>query len=211
MTRKMLDRLNQQYEQYTDEELVGHVKEGEKEPVEYLLMKYSGLVKKIARSFYITGADSEDLIQEGMIGLYTAIREYDEGNNAKFSTFARLCIERKIYSAVTAAARKKHGPLNTYVSFYTPAYQNEEENEVALGDILEDKDTFSNPEEFVLDKERINMIEYGIDERLSELEKQVLGYYLDGVGYIDIANALDKSPKSIDNALQRIRKKLSDM
>lgn len=193
-------------EQMTDDEIIEVIREGNNEAIDFLMNKYRGLVKKETRTMYIIGADAEDLMQEGMIGLFKAVRDYQPDNKASFCTFAKLCIERQIYNAVKASNRKKHSPLNSYVSLYSTILN--EDKEISLADTLPASDTKSNPEKMVIDQERVNMLQLGIQERLSDFEKEVLDLYLEGLAYSDIANQLTKDTKSIDNAIQRIRNKI---
>lgn len=194
------------FEQYTDEEIILLIKEGNQDATEYLLKKYSPLVKKSIRTLYLIGADTEDLSQEGMIGLFKAIQNYQTDNSASFFTFAKICIDRQIYSAIKASNRKKHSPLNTYISFYSRGSEDETEliNNLEAGND-------SNPEHVILDKENISHIEALLEECLSTLEKAVFHLYLDGKSYSDIAASLNKPVKSIDNAVQRIREKIKKL
>ncbi len=194
------------FEQYTDEEIILLIKEGNQDATEYLLKKYSPLVRKSTRTLYLIGADTEDLSQEGMIGLFKAIQNYQTDNSASFYTFAKICIDRQIYSAIKASNRKKHSPLNSYISFYSRGSEDETEliNNLEAGND-------SNPEHVILDKENISYIEALLEECLSTLEKAVFHLYLDGKSYSDIAASLNKPVKSIDNAVQRIREKIKKL
>ena len=194
------------FETYTDEIIITLIKEGNQDATEYLLKKYSPLVKKSIRTFYLIGADTEDLSQEGMIGLFKAIQNYQQDNSASFYTYAKTCIDHQIYSAIKASNRKKHSPLNSYISFYSRA--NEEDSEL-INNLEAGND--SNPEHIILDKENTSRIEELLDERLSKLEKKVLPLYLNGQSYSDIALTLNKPVKSIDNAIQRIREKVKKL
>lgn len=191
------------YATLNDEDVILLIHNGQSEATEYMLKKYAPLVKKSIRTLYLIGADTEDLSQEGMIGLFKAIQSYKKESNASFYTFAKLCIDRQIYSAIKASNRKKHLPLNSYISFYSKT--NEEDTE--LIENLEASNE-SNPEHIILDRENTNVIEDLIEEHLSKMEKQVLSLYLDGQSYADIATTLGKPNKSIDNAIQRIREKI---
>lgn len=191
------------YKQNTDEELILLIQKGDEDATEYLLKKYSPLVKKSIRTLYLIGADTEDLSQEGMIGLFKAIQNYQTDNSASFYTFAKLCINRQIYSAIKASKRKKHSPLNTYISFYSKT--NTEDTEL-IENLEAGND--SNPEHIVLDRENIIHIEKLLQEHLSKMEKEVLPLYLEGMPYSEIASLLGKPAKSIDNAVQRIREKV---
>ena len=187
----------------TDEELIRLIREGNHDATEYLLKKYSPLVKKSIRTLYLIGADTEDLSQEGMIGLFKAIQNYESGHDASFYTYAQLCINRQIYSAIKASNRKKHSPLNSYISFYTSSGEGETE----LIDNLEAGND-SNPEHIVLDRESTSLFQSKLETTLSKLEKEVLHQYMEGKSYADIASTLGKPAKSIDNAVQRIREKV---
>lgn len=193
------------YEGLTDEELIRQIRNQDSAAMDYLLDKYRNMVKRETREIYIIGADSEDLMQEGMIGLFKAIRDYNEDKKCGFHTFATLCVKRQICTAVTSSNRKKHYPLNHYVSFYS---QDEETNSSVM-DMLTAED-MSNPETNLLLQERLGGIMEQIDTVLSKYERQVLEMYLDGCSYGQIAEALGKPEKSIDNAIQRIRKKMSE-
>lgn len=189
---------------YSDEELIGRLRQGEEKITDYLIGKYKGLVKKKARSMFLLGADTEDLLQEGMIGLFKAIRDYDAEKEASFYTFAQLCISRQMYTAVQASMRKKHAPLNSYVPFEAGREGNEAmwETAEAMDHIL------GNPEALVLDRERKEQLEQVINRSLSTFERQVLDLYLSGMGYAQIARQLGRDEKSTDNALQRLRTKI---
>ncbi|MBB2182034.1 RNA polymerase sporulation sigma factor SigH [Lachnospiraceae bacterium MD1] len=201
-----------EYDKLSDEEIIDRVQSGEKSAIDYLLEKYKYLVRSKAKALFLIGGDRDDLIQEGMIGLYKAIRDYQPDKDNSFFSFADLCISRQIYSAIKASNTKKNIPLNTYISLYTPAYgeNNEAEEKETLVDIIHQK-YLSNPEELVIDKENTSMIEYELVRRLSNLEKQVLSLYMQDLKYTQIADALGKEPKTIDNALTRIKKKLNQV
>lgn len=194
----------EQYNDFTDEELVIRARDGEEEITEYLMDKYKNLVRSKASTMYILGADREDLIQEGMIGLFKAVRDYDSGRDASFYTFAELCISRQMYTALQASGRKKHSPLNTYVSIYQG---HDEEEGVGLIDALENHKE-RNPEEILIDKENVEAIETIIEHDLSAFEKQVLELSMTGMGYVEIAKLLGKDGKSTDNALSRVKSKI---
>lgn len=195
--------MEERYNQLTDEELIEEIKTGNQEATEYLVKKYYPLVIKSTRTLYLIGADDEDLTQEGLIGLFKAIQSYDSENNASFFTFAQLCIKRQIYSAIKASNREKHSPLNSYISFYSSA----NENDVRLIENLE-ADTNTNPEHIILDQENTSRINELLSSHLSKMEQTVLPLYLDGMSYKDIAIKLNKPVKSIDNAVSRIRDKV---
>lgn len=191
------------YSGFTDEELVIRARDGEEEITEYLMDKYKNLVRSKASTMYILGADREDLIQEGMIGLFKAVRDYDSGRDASFYTFAELCISRQMYTALQASGRKKHSPLNTYVSIY----QGHDEEGIGLIDALENHKE-RNPEEIFIDKENVAAIETIIENELSAFERQVLELSMTGMGYAEIARLLGKDGKSTDNALSRVKSKI---
>ena len=201
--------MKEEYQQYSDEELMMHLRDGEDGIIDFIMNKYKNLVRSKAKSMYILGADGDDLIQEGMIGLFKAIRDFDSGRDASFFTFADLCISRQMYTAVQASRRKKHIPLNTYISLYATASKDDDRNEedMALVNILALKSDQS-PEEMVIDKENVEQLEKTIEKELSGLEKQVLDLYLTGMSYTQIAKVLGRDEKSTDNALQRIKNKL---
>ena len=194
----------------SDEDIIELIRNNDSDAMDYMLNRYKNLVRKKAKALYLIGGDKDDLIQEGMIGLYKAIRDYNPGKDNSFHNFADLCISRQIYSAIKASNRKKNLPLNTYVSLYTPAYNENtdfEEKESLVDLMYENK--ISNPEELVIDKESTNMLEYELVRHLSQFEKDVLDLYLFDFSYLQIADKLKKEPKSIDNALQRIKLKLN--
>lgn len=200
--------MNKNYESYSDEELILMQREGEEQITDYIMDKYKNLVRSKAKSMYILGADREDLIQEGMIGLFKAVRDYDSGRDASFFTFADLCVSRQMYTAVQAAGRQKHAPLNTYISLYANSpdpIEKGEERELIHSLISQSE---RSPEEVIIDKENVELLEKTIDKELSDFEKQVLDLYLTGMKYGQIAKVLGKDEKSTDNALQRIKSKL---
>lgn len=203
------------YKTATDEAIIGWIREGDAEAMDYLIRKYTNMVKREARKMYLIGSDEEDIIQEGMIGLFQAIRGYEADKESSFATFAKLCIQRQMYSAVTASNRKKHQPLNTYVSFDEPAFAEScgfvGDGDQTVEDVISAAEEHTNPEKIVLDREYVGMIESVIVERLSNLEKKVLRLYLEGRSYDDIASELRKTRKAIDNAIQRIRKKFTSL
>ncbi len=196
------------YGQCSDEELILRLRDGEENITDYIMDKYKNLVKSKAKSMYILGADSDDLIQEGMIGLFKAVRDYDSGRDASFFTFADLCISRQMYTAVQASGRQKHAPLNSYISLYGHVASGSEQGEEAqLLNLLSSKAELS-PEEMMIDKENVKSLEQTIERELSTFEKQVLDLYLTGMSYVQIAKVLGRDGKSADNALQRIKGKL---
>ncbi len=200
------------YDVLSDEEIIARIQKGDQSAMDFLMEKYKYLVRNKAKALFLIGGDKDDLIQEGMIGLYKAIRDYDSEKQNSFFSFADLCISRQIYSAIKASNRKKNLPLNTYISIYTPISGESSDNEEkeALVDIMYQKNV-SNPEELVIDKENTSMIEYELVRRLSDLERQVLSLYMKDLRYVQIAEVLGKEPKTIDNALTRIKTKLNQV
>ncbi len=197
-----------EYENITDEELIVRLRDGENHIIDFIMDKYKNLVRSKAKTMYILGADTEDLIQEGMIGLFKAIRDYDSGRDASFFTFADLCVSRQMYTAVQASGREKHVPLNTYVSLYSLGQESErDEGGMQLINAMESK-TERNPEELLIDRENVQHIEQIIEKELSHFEKEVLDLYVVGLSYSQIAKILGRDDKSTDNALQRIKMKL---
>lgn len=195
------------YGQFTDEELIVRLRDGEEHITDYIMDKYKNLVRSKAGSMYILGADRDDLIQEGMIGLFKAIRDYDAGRDASFFTFADLCISRQMYTAVQAAGRQKHAPLNSYISLYADMGEKSDSEDMELIHSLISK-ADKNPEELLIDKENVELLEKIMERELSSFEKQVLDLYMTGMKYTQIAKVLGRDEKSTDNALQRIRSKL---
>ncbi len=188
----------EKYTDLEDDELIRLLRSGEDQIEEYLLEKYKPLVKKRARTLFLAGGDQEDLLQEGMMGLFKAIREYDPDRGASLPTFAALCVSRYMMNAIESSQRRKHQPLNSSVSFG--------ELEQTGGDAL--LSTESDPESILLDQERAAMLLDQIHDALSPFENRVLDAYLQGMDYHQIAENLNKTPKSVDNALQRIRNKV---
>lgn len=195
------------FEEMTDEQVVKAAQQGPAADaaMEYLLNKYKNFVRTKARSYFLIGADHEDIVQEGMIGLYKAIRDYREDKLSPFRAFAELCVTRQIITAIKTATRQKHIPLNSYVSLNRPIY--DEDSDRTLLDVITE-DAPSNPEDMLIDQEDYTHIEGRIGEMLSPLEKEVLQRYMDGKSYVEIADDMDRHVKSIDNALQRIKRKL---
>lgn len=199
-----------EYKLESDEVLIGRLRQGEQPVMDYLLEKYKNLVKVKAKSMYILGADTEDLIQEGMIGLFKAIRNYDFGRDASFYTFADLCVSRQMYTAVRASNCQKHLSLNTYISLNSAPYDADNPDGMQLAEVMTLGD-LNNPEELFLDKERVEYLEKKIEEELSDFEKQVLDLYLTGMSYSQIARVLGRDDKSTDNALQRLKAKIKKL
>ena len=192
-----------EYQKLADEELIQKLREGDERIMDYILEKYKPLVLRKANAMFLIGGDTDDLIQEGMIGLFKAIRDYRSDREASFFHFAELCINRQLYSAVEASNRKKHDPLNTYVSFYS---QTTEEGKSLAETLLTDQ--MDDPEQLVIEQENFTAFWEQLREQLSALERQVLDAYLEGKNYRQIAEELGKSPKTIDNALSRIKGKI---
>lgn len=188
-----------------DEQLIELVHKGDSEALDFLIQKYRNFVRAKARSYFLVGADKEDIVQEGMIGLYKAIRDYKEDKLTSFKAFAELCIIRQIITAIKTATRQKHIPLNSYVSLDKPIY--DEESDRTLMDVISGA-KIMNPEELIINREKYGNIEGKISELLSDLERKVLALYLDGQSYQEISEELNRHVKSIDNALQRVKRKL---
>ncbi len=190
----------------SDEELIARRKGNETKIMDYILNKYKPLVRKRANALYLIGGDTDDLIQEGMIGLFKAIQDYQPERDASFYHFAKLCIERQMYTAVKAAGRKKHAPLNSYVSLY----DDPDANGMALADVLAGE-ADENPERLVIDRESVQQKLDALAKQLSKLEKQVFDHMLEGLSYRQIAEQMGKSPKAIDNAIQRMKAKAEEI
>lgn len=196
------------YDTMADEQLICKLREGEADITDYIMDKYKDLVRKKAKAMYLLGGENDDLIQEGMIGLFKAVRDYNLNQETSFHSFAELCISRQMYTAIKLSQRKKHIPLNSYVSLYEQKEDGGEDRKQPLIEFLR-AERDNNPEEIFLDKEYFSMMEQELKNRLSDLESRVLHLHLMGEDYRSIAKLLDKSPKSIDNALQRIKQKMS--
>lgn len=188
-----------------DEEVIEGARAGDSKATEYLINKYKSFVRAKARTYFLIGADREDIIQEGMIGLYKAIRDFREDKLSSFRAFAELCITRQIITAIKTATRQKHIPLNSYVSLNKPIF--DEESDRTLMDVI-CEENISDPEEMIINREDFSGIEEKMGEILSGLEWEVLSLYLQGKSYQEIAEELDRHVKSIDNALQRVKRKL---
>ncbi|CRZ33417.1 RNA polymerase sigma-30 (SigH) subunit [Herbinix hemicellulosilytica] len=205
-------KTDMKYSAMPDEEVVSLIQAGDNQAMDYLFEKYKHIVRNKAKALFLIGGDKDDLIQEGMIGLYKAIRDFQNDKQNSFFSFADMCISRQIYSAIKASNRKKNIPLNTYISLYTPlSGENGDgvEKETLVDIIFQEKR--SNPEDLVIDKENTSMIEYELVRRLSDLEKSVLNLYMQDMKYTQIAEVLGKEPKVIDNALTRIKTKLNQV
>ena len=199
---------NARFKDMTDEEIAALAQASDGEALEYLLNKYKNFVRSRARSYFLIGADHEDIVQEGMIGLYKAIRDYRSEKLSSFRAFAELCVTRQIITAIKTATRQKHIPLNSYVSLNRPIY--DEESDRTLMDVITEGRS-ADPEELLIGQESYVSIESQIDEALSPLERRVLAAYLDGKSYQEIAVMLGRHVKSIDNALQRVKHKLEKL
>ena len=206
----MSETLDERYEKYlsmSDDDVVVLAQQGDGEALEYLLDKYKNFVRGRARSYFLVGADHEDIVQEGMIGLYKSIRDFRPDKQSSFRAFAELCVKRQIITAIKTATRQKHFPLNSYVSLNKPLY--DEESDRTLLDVIEGRVT--NPEDLFISQEELEHIQNEINTTLSPLEQQVLAAFLNGKSYQEIAEMLDRHVKSIDNALQRVKRKLTRM
>lgn len=202
-TAQQIDQIA--LERLTDEEIVDLAKHGDVEGLEYLINKYKNFVRAKARTYFLIGADREDIIQEGMIGLYKAIRDYRVDRQASFRAFAEVCVTRQIITAIKTATRQKHIPLNSYVSLNKPVF--DEESERTLAEVVTTGKA-SNPEDLFINQENLMDIESTMHRILSPLEQRVVNLYLEGKSYVEIADQLDRHVKSVDNALQRVKRKL---
>lgn len=195
--------LEKNYSELSDEQLIEQLRQGDNDITDYIMEKYKPLVRKKSNAMYLIGGETDDLIQEGMIGLFKAVRDYLPDRESSFYHFAELCITRQIYSAIEASNRKKHIPLNNYISFNA-----EDKGEgIPLEELLSSHQ-MESPEQMVIEHENQRDFYHRLQDNLSKMEQQVLDMYLDGYGYIQIAERMNKPAKSIDNALQRIRKKI---
>jgi RNA polymerase sporulation-specific sigma factor len=198
-------QISENYAKLEDKVLVEMAHSGDGESLTFLINKYRNFVRAKARPYFLIGADKEDLVQEGMIGLYKAIRDFREDKMVSFFAFAELCITRQIITAIKTANRQKHGPLNSYVSLDKPLY--DEESNYTLMDMISGE-KITNPEALIINQEKADDIELKIAELLSGLERRVLTLYMDGQSYVEISEELNTHVKSIDNALQRVKRKL---
>lgn len=200
------------YERLTDEQLIKELRDGNNEIMDYLMERYKSMVKKKARAMYLLGGENDDLIQEGMIGLIKAVRDFDPEQKASFSCFADLCVSRQMYSAIEASKRKKHLPLNSYISLYEESEINNGngEKKVALIDLIEPEQE-TDPEALFFGKEYTAAFVEQLNDSLSSMERRVLYLHMLGTDYRKIAELLGRSPKSVDNALQRIKSKAEKM
>lgn len=199
------ERSRNNYPSMSDEEVLSYVHLGCKRGMEHLIEKYKPLVRAKARSYFLVGADREDIVQEGMIGLFKAVRDYKNDKNIPFKIFAEICITRQIITAVKTATRQKHIPLNSYVSLNRRVF--DEDSEKSLIELVQEE-SIADPEELFINKEDYTVIESMVAELLSPFEREVLKKYLAGINYHDIAKQLNKQVKSVDNALQRLKKKI---
>lgn len=206
--RSSLEEVYANYEDMPDEEVAEIAREYDGDALEYLLNKYKNFVRAKARSYFLIGADREDIVQEGMIGLYKAVRDFRATKLTSFRAFAELCITRQIITAIKTATRQKHRPLNSYVSLNKPVY--DEESDRTLIDIIS-SGKISNPEDIIIGQEDFNTIESKMGKMLSPLELQVLQKYIEGKSYFEVASELGRSVKSVDNALQRVKNKLEKL
>ncbi len=204
MSNKEIFSFKSEYFNLTDEEIIKKVRLGEKNALDFLLEKYNDIVTMKANKFFIIGAEKEDMIQEGMIGLYKAVQSFDLDKQNSFKTFANLCIERQLITAIKTSNRQKHIPLNSSFSLNTSAY--DENDETAVIDILDTK-LVEDPLETITKREYFEDVESKIDKNLSNFERKVLDFYVQGESYVSIASKLDSQVKAVDNAIQRIRKK----
>ncbi len=205
--KDLVNKMTKIGSEETDEELIVRIREGENDITDHIMNKYKDMVRTKAASMYILGADRDDLIQEGMIGLFKAIRDYDLGRDASFRTFADLCVSRQMYTAVQASNRKKHAPLNSYISLYARQDGNDSEENISFDQVIESIGN-QNPEKLLIDQENARDIEDFIESGLSTFEQAVLELHLTGMTYTEIAKILNRDEKSTDNALQRIKSKM---
>ena len=196
------------YTKLNDEELIEAWRDGDEAAMNALLIRYKPLVRRRAKTMFLIGGDSEDLIQEGMIGLYQAMGDYNEERDSRFRIFADICVSRKMYTAIEASQRQKNIPLNSYISLYEEI-PGDNENKITLQEILTREDD-RTPEEILVDSDDVKRLQKILEKELSDFEKDVLNLHLAGHGYVQVADLLEKSPKSIDNALQRIKTKVRD-
>ena len=195
-----------EYIKMTDEQIIEKIRQGDKQALTYLMDKYKEIVNIKVGKYFMIGAEKEDIVQEGLIGLFKAIKTFNSEKNNTFKTFANMCIERQLITAIKSSNRQKHMPLNSYLSLNASAYNNDEENGTEIIDTFDSK-TVEDPLETIMKKEYYDEIEKSIDKSLSKFEKQVLDGYMKGYSYVTIAKKLDSPVKSVDNAIQRIRKK----
>src|SRR5690625_3340221 len=205
---KQLEKSNDSLQMLVDDEILKLVHQGNSQALEFLLHKYKNFVRAKARTYFLIGADREDIIQEGMIGLYKAIRDYDGDKLASFRGFAELCITRQILTAIKMATRQKHIPLNSYVSLDKPIY--DEESDRTLLDVITGVEAI-DPQELLINREKFGDLQVKLSELLSDLERKVLDLYVEGRTYQEISIELKRHEKSIDNAIQRVKRKLEEV
>lgn len=208
MNIERIDEEDKSIQMLDDEGILALIHQGNSHALDYLIQKYRNFVRAKARTYFLIGADKEDIVQEGMIGLYKAIRDFDGEKLTSFKAFAELCITRQIITAIKTATRQKHIPLNSYISLDKPIY--DEESERTLLDVIAGSRAI-DPQELIVNQEKMGDLELKLSELLSELEKQVLQLYLDGRTYQEISVELKRHVKSIDNALQRVKRKLEQL
>ena len=206
MNKKDVFFTTSKYQDLTDEEIISEIKNGDEEALTYILKKYQNLVNAKVSKYFIIGAEKDDTIQEWMIGLFKAIKSFDPEKQNSFKSFANICIERQLITAIKTSNRQKHIPLNSYLSLNTSAYDNNEDDSVELIDTFNSKTT-EDPLETIMKQEQYIEVENAVNKSLSKFEKQVLNRFLNGESYGKIAERLDAPVKSVDNAIQRIRKK----
>lgn len=194
------------YQNLTDEQIINEIKNGDEEALSYILEKYKDLVNAKVSKYFIIGAEKEDTVQEGMIGLFKAIKNYNAEKQNSFKSFANICIERQLITAIKTSNRQKHQPLNSYLSLNTAAYENNDDDSVELLETFNSK-TIEDPLETIMKQEQYNEVETAVNKSLSKFEQKVLSRFLNGESYTVIAEKLNTPVKSIDNAIQRIRKK----
>ena len=205
MQKENVYYTTEKYGNLTDEQIISQIKEGDEQALSFLLEKYKDLVNSKVGKYFIIGAEREDIIQEGMIGLYKAVKNFDRSKQNTFKTFANLCIERQLITAIKSSNRQKHIPLNSYLSLNTSAYDNDEEGTELIETF--ETDTIEDPLETIMKKEYFNEIQNTMHKSLSKFEEKVLDRYIQGESYEVIAKKLETPVKSVDDAIQRIRKK----
>ena len=206
MQKKDVFFTTSKYQNLTDEQIISEIKNGDEEALSYILEKYKDLVNIKVSKYFIIGAEKEDTVQEGMIGLFKAIKNYNAEKQNSFKSFANICIERQLITAIKTSNRQKHQPLNSYLSLNTAAYENNDDDSVELLETFNSK-TIEDPLETIMKQEQYNEVETAVNKNLSKFEQKVLSRFLNGESYTVIAKKLNTPVKSIDNAIQRIRKK----
>ena len=206
MQKKDVFFITNKYDNLTDEQIIEEIHKGDEEALAYILEKYKELVNMKVGKYFIVGAEKEDTIQEGMIGLFKAIKSFDNAKQNSFKSFANLCVERQLITAIKSSNRQKHMPLNSYLSLNTAAYDNNEDDSVELLETF-NSNTIEDPLDTIMKQEYYKEVEDAVNRNLSKFEKQVLDRFLKGESYVKIAENLDSPVKSVDNAIQRIRKK----